>query len=345
MFDLSFFTRLIQTNYDADIAALQPFPSSFVPDTRAVCRITLADGTLWTLRAGKRDASVPDWLVGCGAATTPEWLASRAATLQYMQAHAFPAPHVVATRTGGAIGEANGWCTFVATFIEGHVADPTPHTLRGMGAALGRLHRLPLPSSPRTIPQPGLSWWFPEIAIPAGLQQYARLRPTLPDEWTPTVDAFCATLRAVQRADLPRAVIHGDGWAGNAVQTSDGQTVLIDWDPSGQGIAILDLGRLLVSAHQTLSAPTAVPTYVSPASIEAVVDGYCQERTLTANERSALLEAIRFGVAFGAASHFARAQQAGWLEPWRGRLARRQHWYELSTVIAEIADKRLEHIA
>ena len=115
MFDLAFFQQLIHANYDADIRSLLSFPSSFLADIRAVCRVDLADGTSWTLRARKADAAVPDWLVGCGAATTPDWLRSRAATLQYLQEHAHPAPRVVATRSGAAIGRASGWYTFITT--------------------------------------------------------------------------------------------------------------------------------------------------------------------------------------------------------------------------------------
>jgi Ser/Thr protein kinase RdoA (MazF antagonist) len=273
MFDLAFFSHLVQTNYHANLRSLHPFPSSFVADIRAVCRVDLADGTSWTLRVGKADAPVPDWLVGCGAATTPDWLRSRAATLQYLEEHAYPAPRVVATRSGAPIGQADGWCTFAATFIEGPVTDPTPHSLRGIAAALGRLHHIQLDQPNQASAQPGQSWWFPGVAIPAVLQQFADLRPILPEEWHATADAFSATLRRIFAHDLPPAIIHGDGWAGNAVQTTTDQTILIDWEPSGQGLAVLDVGRLLLHCHQTLAAPTTIPARISSQSIAAVVDG------------------------------------------------------------------------
>jgi Ser/Thr protein kinase RdoA (MazF antagonist) len=344
MFDLAFIEQLVHAVYEADIRSLHPFRSSFVADIRAVCRIDLADCTAWTLRVGRADAPIPDWLVGCGAATTPDWLRSRAATLQYLQEQAYPAPRVVATRSGAAIGQANGWCTFATTFVEGQVADPTPHNLRGIAAALGRLHNIQLDQRLPASARPGQSWWFPSVAIPAVLQQYVDLRQTLPDEWHTTVDAFSATLRRIFAHDLPPAIVHGDGWAGNAVQTATNQTILIDWEPSGLGPAILDLGRLLLHCHQTLAAPTALPASVSPQSIAAVVDGYCQERVPTALERALLLDAIRFSVALGAASHFANAQRARWVGQWREKLTRRAQWYHMSEAIAEIAGKRLEQI-
>jgi Ser/Thr protein kinase RdoA (MazF antagonist) len=344
MFDPAFFRQLIQTNYDADIRSLHPFPSSFVADVRAVCRVDLADGTVWTLRASKAEAPVPDWLVGCGAATTPDWLHSRAATLQYLREHCYPAPRVVATRSGASVGQTNGWCAFATTFIDGQVSDPTPHNLWSIAAALGHLHHIQLDQHGPTSARPGQSWWFPDVAIPAVLQQYADLRQTLPSEWYTTVDAFSMTIRSIFAQGLPRAIIHGDGWAGNAVQTPTNQTIMIDWEPSGQGIAILDLGRLLLHCHQTIAAPTAIPASLSPQLIIAVVDGYCQTRIPTAIERAALLDAIRFSVAFGAASHFTSAQQARWIGPWREKLTRRRQWYTISEAIAEIASRRFDHI-
>jgi hypothetical protein len=57
-----------------------------------------------------------------------------------------------------------------------------------------------------------------------------------------------------------------------------------------------------------------------------------------------LLDAIRFGVAFGAATHFANAQRANWKERRLERLRRRQHWYAVSEVIAELAQKRFDQL-
>lgn len=341
MFDTAFFEHLIHTNYAADIRSLHPFPSSCVPDVRAVCQVVLRDGSSWTMRVGKSDVPVPDWLVGCGTTATPDWFASRAATLQYLEHHRYPAPRVIMTRAGTVVGAAHEWCTFATTFVEGQVIDPTPPHLYAMAAALGRLHQLPLDTLQPTMPQPGQSWWFPNVAIPAAVAQYATLRNALPHQWETTVDVFCQVLQTVQQRDLPRAVIHGDGWAGNAVHTDDQRMVWIDWEPSGRGIAILDVGRLLLHAHQTLAAPTALPNHLSSASIAAVIDGYYSARLPTPTERAVLLEAIRFSIAFSAAGNFIHAQQAGWNEQSVAKLKRRQQWYDLSEAIADMAQQRL----
>ena len=67
-------------------------------------------------------------------------------------------------------------------------------------------------------------------------------------------------------------------------------------------------------------------------------------RIPTTNERAMLLDAIRFGVAFGAATHFVHAQRDKWNEPQPERLTRRQRWDAASAVIADFAEQRLEQL-
>jgi Ser/Thr protein kinase RdoA (MazF antagonist) len=344
--DLEFFKRLVLTNYDTSIQAIVPFAASFIGDMRAVLQLQLTDGTSWVLRAYHQDFPIPDWLVGCAADTPSTWRESRAATLHYLAEQHYLAPSVIVTRAGARIGAADGWCTLMTTFIDGHVTDPTPATLSGMAAALGRLHQLQLANPTHMATTTGKSWWYPTIAIPAALQRYASVADDLPPVWRPTVESFCATLRAIdrQRMTLPHALIHGDAWAGNAVQTPSGHMVFIDWEPSGQGIAILDLGRLLLHCHQDLAAPLTTPIEPSRWHVNAVIEGYCAARIPTASERAMLLDAIRFGVAFGAATHFKRAQRDNWKETQPERLTRRQQWYTVSAVIADFAEQRFEQL-
>ena len=98
-------------------------------------------------------------------------------------------------------------------------------------------------------------WWagrggacgYPEEAIPPTLARWTRSR-----RWSRTghlCTRSCAS-RAVQQGlgGLPRGVVHGYAWPGNAVQTSPGAVTLIDWETGGLGLPVLDLGNCLIES-------------------------------------------------------------------------------------------------
>src|SRR5262249_48864943 len=148
-------------------------------------------------------------------------------------ARGYPAPRLVPERTGDPVGVAGPWLTLASTFVPGRA--PARAQLGLLGAALGRLHALPVP---RAEPMPGLASWHPAAAIPAALGRLHAVAALLPGEWRPLHEQFRATLLAVQRAvpGLPGAVVHGDAWPANAVVLPDGQAALIDWENGGLGL-------------------------------------------------------------------------------------------------------------
>ena len=75
------------------------------------------------------------------------------------------------------------------------------------------------------------------------------------------LEQFRAVLLAVQQraALLPAAVVHGDPWPGNAIQTAQDQVTLIDWENAGLGVPLLDLGYCLLECHLDAGLPTGQP--------------------------------------------------------------------------------------
>ena len=59
------------------------------------------------------------------------------------------------------------------------------------------------------------------MAIPATLGRLDAVGALVPDGWQSLYAQFGRTARAVQRSlgELPRGVVHGDAWPGNAVQS------------------------------------------------------------------------------------------------------------------------------
>jgi Ser/Thr protein kinase RdoA (MazF antagonist) len=336
MSDAASFSAILRDQYDVQHVQVAVFSGSS-NEERAVFQVDHAHGERWIVRALRRDLPVVDWLGGCGTNDTLEWLQARAQTLIYLEQQGYRAPCVIRTRTGASVGEQHGWCTLATTFIAGQVAQPTLDQLRLLGAALGKLHQVPLPHNGSV----GKSWWYPEHTIPNVLAQLASVEGQVPAAWAPLHAAMRTTLETAQHwSHLPRAVLHGDAWAGNGVQTSADQVVLIDWDPSGLGWAIADLGRLLLECHLDIDMPMEVLPTPDVQRINAVVDGYCAERVPTDAELDVLLEAMRFTVAVGGAWYLAQGPRLGWNDQLARRLARRQHRYDVSGEIAHIARRR-----
>ncbi len=337
MSDTASFSAILRDQYDVHHVQVAVFSGSS-NEERAVFQVDHAHGERWIVRALRRDLPVVDWLGGCGTRDTLEWLQARAQTLVYLEQRDYRVPCVIRTRTGAPVGEVDGWCTLATTFVTGQVAQPTLDQLRLLGAALGKLHQVPLPDNDVI----GRSWWYPEYAIPSALAQLASVENQVPAAWAPLHAAMRTTLETAQGwSHLPRAILHGDAWAGNGVQTAPDEVVLIDWDPSGIGWPILDVARLLIQSPVDLASPMDIVLAPNPERINAIIDGYCTARVPTIAECEVLPEAIRFTLAAGGAWHLARGAHSGWerVEP---VLARRQHRYDVSNEFARVAQRRFE---
>lgn len=279
------------------------------------------------------------------------WLQSRAATLSALEAQTYPGPRVVPTQDGAPVGAASGWCTLLTTFVSGAVLTPTVAQLRLLGTALGRLHTLAVPAPQHTgqgisADTPGLSYWDLTYAIPNALARLQATASDVPDAWRPWHVAFTQTMEQMQHVALPLSLIHGDVWSANAVTDTAAEAILIDWDQGGQGPAIADLGRLLLECHLDTNLPIAdaLAWHITPSSarIEAVVEGYAQQRMPSPAELDALLVAMRFGIAFIGALHLEQAlhwasTDPAWVAGMERRFARLQNRFQVSEEIAALA--------
>src|SRR5262249_7885703 len=76
----------------------------------------------------------------------------------WLSARGYPAPRVVPTRTGEPVGIESTWLTLAARFVPGRPLTRGGGQLGLLGAALGRLHALPVPiedPGPGFVPGPG----------------------------------------------------------------------------------------------------------------------------------------------------------------------------------------------
>jgi len=268
-----------------------------------------------------------------------DWLTSRAATLSWLAESGYPAPRVVPTRSGDLVGVAGAWLTLATTFVPGSVLAPDHRQLGMLGDALGRLHSISADVDGDPGVPVGRSAWHPGGAIPATLRRLDSVEALLPAQWRPLFESFRQIVDAVrqQAGILPRAVVHGDAWPGNAIMAGAGgagdglasrvgasrvgaggeggggeaEVILIDWEASGSGLPLLDLGHCLLECHLNPDQPQAWRIQPDDQRIAAVAEGYSRRRTLTPAELELLLDGIRFGVALIGAIHFEEALLGG----------------------------------
>jgi Ser/Thr protein kinase RdoA (MazF antagonist) len=300
-----------------------------------------ADAVL--VRAYRADLPLEPVFRGSGTMSVTAWLEGRAATLSWLAAAGYPAPRVVATRSGDPVGVAGTWQTWATSYVPGRALAPGGGQAGLLGAALGRLHALDPP--PHGV---GLASWHPVAAIPAALRRLDAVASLLPVDWRPLHEQFRRTLLAVQRAapGLPVAVVHGDVWPGNAVVTSGGEATLIGWENAGLGLPVLDLGQCLLECHLDPDLPAGRPEAwhiePDPGRIAAVLDGYARWRRVHDAEREVLAEGIRFGAAFAGAIHFERALIDGVHGAiMDARLGRLRNRIAVSQAVADLAARHL----
>jgi Ser/Thr protein kinase RdoA (MazF antagonist) len=323
----------------------------------------------WVVRACRADAPVPIHVSG-SPATMEDWLLSRAATLDCLEAAGYPAPRVVRTRPGDPVGMDGMWLTLATTFVEGPLIRPSLAQLRMLGMALGRLHALGVAGEAAgvagvvaeagsgdvagAVPAQvvaggaGRASWYPEAAIPATLGRLDAVGALVPDDWQSLYAQFGRTARAVQQslAELPRGVVHGDAWPGNAVQTGPDSVTLIDWETSGLGLPVLDLGHCLIEslldAQPSADGPAAWLVEPDEDRVGAVAAGYASERRLGTAERALLPEAVRFGACYVGAIHLYRALAEGVSgTSMDARLERLRNRVEVSEAVARLAAPHL----
>ncbi|HLG61090.1 MAG TPA: phosphotransferase [Ktedonosporobacter sp.] len=322
----TFFATLVEEQYAVQNIQLRSLsPYNF--DWRGIYHVELGDHVSWVLRAFRQDKG-------------ENWLVKPAAMLLFLKELKHPAPRVVRTHSGEVVGVVNGWWTFMTTFIEGTLADSSIRSLRALAGRTAELHMLDLDRAASTTPPIQASWKHPQQAVPECLQLLDQLRDQVPSELQPFYDEVSATLERMQQASLPVTLIHGDCCPGNAVQTPDGDIVLIDWDGAGYGPPVLDIGSLLLTCHfDQPQFPLITP---DPSLIAAVVEGYCQQRLLSQAELEILVDAVRFNSAF----HFARNLQSILQDNWRENLGlqKLRIRYDVAEEIAVIARRRCEQL-
>jgi Ser/Thr protein kinase RdoA (MazF antagonist) len=287
-------------------------------DWRGIYRVYDAQAGVWVIRLFQ----IPD---------AADSFTHTARLLDWLAQQEYPAPSVRATIDQQRVGVTDGWAITILSYVEGSVLGmSSADDLGALATTVGRLHRLRVDDQSLFAP----SRDHPDT-IATAAQQLANPGANVPAAFQALASNLHASMCALQR-QLPQqlCLTHGDCWYQNAIKTSAGQVILIDWDNAGIGLPLLDLGNLLLTAHFDLRQPLVLEPH--EASIKAIMQGYQQQRQLAASERACIADAMRFLLAFQLGSYVTGAtlvQHADFpfvLEKLRAR-------YQATQPIADIA--------
>lgn len=129
-------------------------------------------------------------------------------------------------------------------------------------------------------------------------------RRKVPEAFRSLVSGLHAAMIALQRQTDPQLCItHGDCWHRNAIKTPEGGIVLIDWDLSGVGVPLLDLGTLLLASQFNFEQPLQVEADES--KIQAILQGYQEQRPILVQDSEHFANTMRFLLAWQVRSYLA----------------------------------------
>ncbi len=151
------------------------------------------------------------------------------------------APALIQTRNGLGFVKVAGNRWFATEFVAGITPEPTAKNYRKLGNVLAQLHGIKdFPMATEYTIENILTKEIPHIA--AGL---------------PFASEYLALARSLSISDsMPHSVIHTDPSLGNAILTQDGNIILIDWECSGSGTTIIDIGHQLLLRFITVDGDT-----------------------------------------------------------------------------------------
>lgn len=308
-------------------------------ESRMSYKLTLADQSAQVLRAYRADAAVPVEMRGPFTETVLDWLAGRARTLAVLAEARYEAPRPVRTRTGELIAVAGPWLAWATTYVPGSVLAPTLTQLRALGEALGGLHQVIAGGR-----GPSLSPRHPAVAVPTALARLDAVADRVPGEWAGMCETFRQTVLTMASAasSVPETVVHGDAWARNAVQPAERRATLIDWEMSGLGLSVIDLGNCLMECHLNSAASNLDPDawLIAPDEdrIAATARGYASVRALSRDELALLPDAVRFTTAVAGAIHVELALADGVSGPTMdARLTRLENRLAIADEVAALA--------
>ncbi|TFD54265.1 hypothetical protein E3T46_00990 [Cryobacterium sp. Hh11] len=195
--------------------------------------------------------------------------ALRLANVTRLVSGAVRTPPLLSARNGDNIVSVGAKLICVKPFVSGrHVEHLSDLQLGAVGAALGLIHLVATPS------------WVPEFGrrIPTKWQDL--LGASAPTRLQSLLQRAAGIVEASQ--NLPVGLVHGDLFLDNLLWDESGDVTVLDWETASRDILVIDLGVTVVAMCRTDGA-------LDRQKLELLLGGYDESRTLSTEERSAVV--------------------------------------------------------
>ncbi|MCP4541332.1 MAG: homoserine kinase, partial [Chloroflexi bacterium] len=197
--------------------------------------------------------------------------------LLLLQEHAYPSPRLLLSAKGNMTTTYKGKAVMIKVYIVGRVyQDLDEVMLRQVGAAMARLHQLPVPDF---LPD-GLLYGVPHLPSVMGRN--------IDPEYKAWVTGRFAYLDQRIPAGLPQSLIHSDVFYDNVLFVGKKFKAIIDFDDAVYYYKAFDLGMGMVGMCQERST-------LALDKARALVEGYQQVRALEEREKQSLQLFAEYG--------------------------------------------------
>ena len=250
----------------------------------AADRVERLSGRAWLVVSGDRR-----WVLRLHDPELQVFHPGEIATLRFLESVDFHTPRLLPTRRGDFLIRQGNKVGYTVSYLEGESIDRSLNTIREIGRLIAQVHSQN--AANEDIPDS-------QHSVDVRREQFRRNET---DPETRAWEGFSAIHRDLSDAweqlpdfkDLPRVVVHSDLLFHNAIRTPEGPLALIDWDGTGIGSAVQDIGSFFKS-YAVSPAREGLRTEVAT----AFLSGYNEIRTLSPSEWDVIPDAMIYGSIF-----------------------------------------------
>lgn len=193
----------------------------------------------------------------------------------------FPVVANLAAPSGESVYEAEGYLAIIQNRLLARPPVPSLAVNAAIGAALARLHTLPV------VGLPDKRHWLREDYLPKAFEiakPYFESHPKLVELKTLYEQLPFRALYAGERV-----IVHGDLYADNVLFAGDELAAFIDWEETGLGPALLDFAMTVVGCTDALESENSEAELFS-----ALYEAYVRVKPFSQEEEDLLEDAVQY---------------------------------------------------